>query len=76
MDNNAACPIFPYRERRIECALRTLVAAAASLPGMRESRAWRVASLVTTEADPSETLMREAFAGLREALAARGALPE
>ena len=74
-DNSRSRPAFPYRERRIECALRTLVAAAAGLPGMQDTLAWRMACLVSTETDPSESLMREAFGALREALEARGALP-
>ena len=72
-ENSAPCPVFPYRERAIERTLRTLVEAAAALEPVRATRAWRAASLVATEADPSESLILEATGWLREELKAHGA---
>jgi len=60
-------------ESALERALRNLVEAAAGVPPVRESHAWRLARAVATERDPSDTLKREAIACLCEELKAQGA---
>jgi hypothetical protein len=60
-------------ESAVERALRNLVAASAGVPPVRDSHAWRLASVVATERDPSDSLMREALACLCEELEAHGA---
>jgi hypothetical protein len=59
---------FHYRAPPLESELLALLEAAGACPGVRGTLAWRIASLVATERDPSESLLREATEALREAL--------
>jgi len=70
-DDLARVYAVPF-ESALERALRNLVEAAAGVPPVRDSHAWRLARAVSMERDPSDTLMRTALACLCEELEAHG----
>ena len=59
---------FHFRAPPLESELLALLDAAVGCPGVQGTLAWRIASLVATERDPSESLLREAIEALRETL--------
>jgi hypothetical protein len=70
-DDLARVYSLPF-DSALDRSLRALVEASAGVPQLRSTHAWRLASAVATERDPSFTLMREALGCLREEFDALG----